>query len=164
MSTGDREFLVNRLDETRKEIEDLLPLIDPKLEIYPGWSIRQLLAHITGWDDATIDSLRAHIAGRAPAVPANRGINEYNIRTVASRQDLDLSHILNEWRLTRQVLRTIIKEMPEEKFFEPLIVPWGEKGTVTYLVDTFREHEAEHAQDIGEWLRHPEKPLAKKGN
>ena len=123
-----------------------------------------MLAHITGWDDATIDSLRAHVAGRAPAVPANRGIDEYNARTVTSRQDLDYEHILKEWRLTRQVLRTIIEQMPDDKLLEPVIVPWGDKTTVTFLVDTFRDHEEGHANDIKEWLKSPEKPLGKAGN
>jgi hypothetical protein len=164
MTVGDRYFLLHRLDETRLKIEELLPKIDPKKEIYPGWTIKDMLAHITGWDDATIDSLRAHVAGRAPAVPANRGIDEYNARTVTSRQNLDYEHILKEWRLTRQVLHTILEEMPDEKLFEPLIVPWGNKGTVTYLVDILRDHEEEHAHDINEWLKSPEKLLGKAGN
>jgi hypothetical protein len=164
MTAGDRDFLLHRLDETRSQIEELLSQIDAKKEIYPGWTIKDMLAHITGWDDATIDSLRAHVSGQTPATPADRGIDEYNIRTVASRKDLDYSHILNEWRLTRQVLRTIIEQMPDDKFFEPMVVPWGGKGTVTYLVDTFRDHEDEHAHDIHEWLKNPELPLKKKGN
>jgi hypothetical protein len=164
MTAADKEFLLDHLDATRKKLEDLLPQIDPQKEIYPGWTIKDMLAHITGWDDATIDSLRAHVAGRTPATPADRGIDEYNIRTVTSRKDLDYSHVLNEWRLTRQVMRTIVEQMPEEKFFEPLVAPWGEKGSVTYLVETFRDHEEEHFQDIRDWLKNPEKPLGKKGN
>jgi hypothetical protein len=164
MTAADKEFLLAHLDRTRKKLEDLLPQIDPQKEIYPDWTIKDMLAHITGWDDATIDSLRAHVAGRIPSTPADRGIDEYNIRTVTSRKDLDLSHVLNEFRLTRQVMRTIVDQMPDEKFFEPLVVPWGEKGTVTYLVETFRDHEEEHLQDIQEWLKNPEKPLVKKGN
>jgi len=164
MTTADRNFLLQRLDETRAKIEELLPKVDPKKEIYPGWTIKDLLAHITGWDDATIDSLRAHVAGRVPAIPADRGINEYNARTVSTRQDLDYEHILGEWRLTRQVLRTIIEQMPDDKFSNPLIVPWGEKGTVTFLVDIFREHEEEHVHDILEWLKNPERPIGKRGN
>lgn len=89
MSTRDRDFLLHRLAEIRQKIEELLPKIDPAKEIYQGWRIKQMLAHITGWGDASIDSLHAHIAGRAPAIPAIRGINEYNIRTVPSRQSLD---------------------------------------------------------------------------
>ncbi len=164
MSTADRETLLARLDETRAKVEELLPRIDPEKEIYLGWRIKDILAHITGWDDATVDSLRAHVAGRLPATPADRGLDEYNSRTVSSRKDLDTPHVLNEMRLTRQILRTIVECMPEEKYFEPLILPWGVKGTVTDLVEIFREHEEEHAHDLREWLQNPDQPLGKKGN
>jgi hypothetical protein len=164
MTAADREFLLHRLDETRAQIEELLPRIDPGKDIYSGWTIKDMLAHITGWDDATIDSLRDHVAGRVPATPADRGLDDYNSRTVSSRKDLEYSHVLNEWRLTRQILRTIVAQMPEAAFCEPMIVPWGGKGTVTEVVDIFREHEEEHARDIRHWCEHPERPLDKKGN
>ena len=66
--------------------------------------------------------------------------------------------------MTRQVLRTIIEQMPEDKFFEPLIVPWGEKATVTSLVDMFCDHEDEHARDVLEWLKNPDMALGKQEN
>ena len=164
MPVQDRDFLLHRMDETRSKIEELLPQIDPQKEIYPGWTIRDMLAHMTGWDDATIDSMRAHMFEQPPSVPAIRSLDEYNAHTVSSREDLDYERVLKEWRLTRLVLRSIIEELPEDKFFSPVIVPWGEKATVTYLVDMFRDHEEEHTQDILAWLKNPEKPLKKEGN
>ena len=164
MPNPERSFLLHRLDETRQSIEELLPKIDAAKPIYPGWTIKDMLAHMTGWDDATIDSLRAHVVERSPSVDAIRSMDEYNARTVTSRQDLDYDHVLKEWRLTRQVLRTVIEQMPDEKFTEALIVPWGEKATVTFLVEMFRDHEEEHTQDILAWLKHPDKPLTKEGN
>jgi hypothetical protein len=163
MASEDRNILLRRMDETRSRIESLLPGIDPKKEIYPNWTIKDMLAHMTGWDDATIDSLRSHVIDRPPSVPAIRSLDEYNALTVSSRKDLAYKQVLQEWRLTRQVLRTIIEQMPEDKFFGPVVVPWGEKATVTYLVNMFREHEEIHAQDIAKWVEHPEKPLGKKG-
>jgi hypothetical protein len=164
MTVPDRDYLLHRLDETRSKIEVLLPEIDPQKEIYPGWTIRDMLAHMAGWDDATIDSLRAHLVGHPPSVPAIRSIDEYNTLTVSSRKNLDYEHILNEWRITRQVLRTIIEQLPEDRFYNPVIVPWGEKATVTYLVEMFRDHEEEHTRDILSWLKNPDEPLKKEGN
>jgi hypothetical protein len=164
MTVPDRTLLLHRLDETRSKIEELLPKIDHDKEIYPGWTIKDMLAHISGWDEATIDSLRAHVAGRNPLTPAEKGVDEYNTRTVSSRQDLDYAHVLNEWRLTRQVLHTILEQMSDKNFFEPLIAPWGEEVTVISLVETFCDHEKDHAQDILEWLMYPEKPLLKRVN
>ncbi len=163
MSDSERVFLLHRLDETRETIEKILPSIDKDRQIYPGWTIKEMLAHMTGWDDATIDSLRAHVVDRPPSVPAIRSLDEYNGSTVSSRTDLNYEQVLKEWRLTRQVLRTLIEEMPEDKFLQPLVVPWGEKTTVTFLVDMFRGHEEEHIHDILEWSAKPSHPLEKAG-
>lgn len=164
MPVPDRNFLLHQMDGTRSKIEELVLEIDPHKEIYPGWTIRDILAHMTGWDDALIDSLRAHVAGRPPSVSTIRSLDEYNALTVSSRKDLDYEHVLKEWRFTHQMLRTIIEQLPEEKFFSTIIVPWGEKATVTNLLDIFRDHEEEHTRDILAWLKHPDKPLTKEGN
>jgi hypothetical protein len=164
MTGPDRTALIKQLDETRTKFEELLPRVDPGKEIYPGWTIKDILAHVSGWDDATIDSLRSHVAGRSPETPAKIGIDQYNLLSIQTRADADYEHVFNEWKLNRHILHTILEQMPEGKFNEPLIVPWGPLKTVGYLVDLFREHEEEHVQDIIEWLAHPERPLAKGGN
>jgi hypothetical protein len=112
MPVSDRDFLLRHMDETRSTIEELLSEINPIKEIYPGWTIRDLLAHMTGWDDANIDSLCAHVVERPLSLPAIRSIDLYNALTVSSRKDLDYEHVLKEWRFTRQVLRTIIEQLP----------------------------------------------------
>lgn len=163
MSDSERSFLLHRLDETRETIEKILPTIDKDQEIYPGWTIKEMLAHMTGWDDATIDSLRSHVVDRPPSMAAIRSLDEYNAQTVSSREDLNYDQVLKEWRLTRQVLRTLIEQMPADKFLEPLVVPWGDKSTVAFLVEMFRDHEEEHVHDILEWAREPSHPLGKAG-
>ncbi len=162
MTDADKQALLRRLDAARGGLEKLLPGIDPHKEIYTGWTIRELLAHITGWDDATIASLRAHLAGQEPATPADRGIEEYNKGTVSTREDLDLDHVLKEFRQTRQELRQLLLDMPEEAFTSKLVVPWGETGTVTQLIEVFVGHEEEHTEAIHKWLRQPDRSLDQK--
>lgn len=163
MTAGERDILLHRLDEARRQIEELLPKIDPEVEIWQGWTIKQILAHITGWDDACIDALRAHELSCPPSIPAIHSLDKYNELTVSSRKDFTYDQILTEWRLTRQVLREIIVQLPEEKSFDPIAVPWGRKTPLTRLVDIFSHHEKEHAQEIREWLKQPEKSDGKAG-
>jgi hypothetical protein len=164
MPVPDRDYLLKRMDEMRSRVEDLLPQVDPQKEIYPGWTIRDFLAHLTGWDDATIDSLRSHIMDRPPYTPAIHNLDVYNALTVSSHKDLDYDHVLEEWRLARQELRTIIEQLPEDKFISPVIVPWGGKATVNDLVELFHNHEQEHIRDILAQLAHSNNPLEKEGN
>jgi hypothetical protein len=163
MNPVDKDFLLHRLDEARKNMEDLVQGSDPEKEIYPGWTIKDMLAHITGWDEVLIDALRAHGLGLPPSVPSIHSLDKYNEFTVSSREKLTCDQILKEFRLKRQELHEIIEQLPKGKFLEPVIIPWGKETSVNKLVDIFYYHEKEHAHDIKEWLKHPEKPLGKAG-
>ncbi len=158
---SERTHLLDNLENARTSVVNLLPDAEKQKEkeIYPGWTLKEMLAHMTGWDDAVIASLHAHLSGNEPGTPAERGIDEYNESTVTTREPLDYDHIRKEWQQTRETLINIIQGMPEQKFQEALILPWGEKGTVKYLVDIFVHHEHTHARDIAEWLKNPKQSL-----
>ena len=164
MPANEREDLLKRLDRARSHLEGLLAKVDPAQEIYPGWTIRQLLAHITGWDEDTLATLVAHQSGKAPALTAVRGFDEFNERTLSSRQDLDLDHVIQEWHSTRAKLKALLAELPEEKYRTTLVASWGERIRLTELIEVFIGHEEYHARDLREWLQNPSQPLRKKGN
>jgi uncharacterized protein (DUF885 family) len=157
MTTSDRENLIGMLDEARRRMEELLPKIEPGTEVYPGWTIEHLIAHITGWDDAFIDVLQAHEQGRSPSLPAIHSLDQYNEQSVQSRRNLNYDQILRERQRKRQVLRELMMQMPDNKLHELVMVPWGNKITVQELVDIFSHHEKEHAQDIDELLSRSDK-------
>jgi len=144
----ERTHLIQQLDEARAKMRAVLVDMDTQMEIYPDWTVKQVLAHITGWDDAIIASLRAHAGGDEPGTPASRGIDFYNAQSVAERKALAYDQVVKEWELAREQLKTAIKEMPAERLEEPLLFPWGQVGTIAQLVAIFAHHEEEHAGDI----------------
>jgi hypothetical protein len=150
--TDEREQLIQQLDEARAILEDLLIDIPPETEIYPGWTLRQFYAHLTGWDDVITMSLREHAAGRIPPTPVVNGINAYNAESVATRESLDYEHIVKEWKLARAQLKEAVRNFPPERLGEPLLFPWGHTGSVSELIHVFVEHEGEeHAQELRAW-------------
>lgn len=151
--------LIQRLDEARAGLESVLPRVGRGALIYPGWTLKQMLDHIAGWDDAVIASLRAHLDGQTPGTPADRGINYYNAQTVSTRESLDFDHTHREFQASREILKQTIRNMPEEKLAEPLILPWGPKGTVSEVIEIFAHHEQEHTADILRWLQDPAHPI-----
>jgi hypothetical protein len=155
----DKKTLLQLMDGTRANIEGLLPRIDPSKEIYPGWRIREVLAHVSGWDDLTIDVLRAHRDGTVPSITDVHDFNEYNASSISSRKGLDDDQIVKEWRRTRKTLRKLIEQFPENIFHSPLPVPWGGKSTVTDMMEMFCDHEESHTCDVQKWLQHPNKPF-----
>jgi hypothetical protein len=163
MSTQERKNLLQLMDDTRAKIEGLLPQIDPHKEIYPGWTIRELLAHVSGWDDTSIETLRAHLNRRPLSIADIHDFDEHNAKSISSRLGLGEEQILREWRSTRQDLRTMIEDYPEEKFRIPVAVPWGGKSTVTDLMEMFCDHEDSHTRDIQKWLQYTENPFIEEG-
>jgi len=150
--TDKREQLIQELDEARSVLENLLIDIPPETEIYPGWTLRQFYAHLTGWDDAVTASLQAHARGQTPATPAAQGIDAYNAESVATRSTLDYARIVHEWHLAREDLKAALRELPPEKLDETLLYAWGPTGSVERLIEVFVWHEGEeHAQELRAW-------------
>jgi hypothetical protein len=140
--------LLQQLDGARERLRDVVDGIDVEEELYPTWTIKHILAHITGWDDAAASSLRAHAGGEDPATPAARGIDHYNAESVATREALSFEHIVREWGLARDQLKAAIEEMPPQQMAVPLILPWGPLGTLAQLVEILASHEVEHAEEV----------------
>jgi uncharacterized protein (TIGR03083 family) len=151
--TDQREELIQRLAAARAVLHELLAQIPPETEIYPGWTLRQFYAHLTGWDDVVTATLRAHAAGQTPATPAVKGIDAYNAESVATRSTLDYDHIVREWRLAREQLTAALDDLPLEKLDEPVLYPWGPTGNVERMVGVLIWHEGEeHADELRAWL------------
>jgi hypothetical protein len=146
----EKKRLIQQLDQARETMQAVLADVNTQMEIYPTWTIKHVLAHITGWDEATTSSLRAHAGGEEPAAPAVRGIDFYNAQSVATREALSYEQIVKEWELAREDFKAAIDEIPEEIFNEPLLFPWGQTGTIARIVAIFSSHEEEHAKEIRE--------------
>ena len=145
----ERETLVEELIAARKKLFDVIDQFDPSLEVYPHWTIKQLLAHLAGWDDAVIDTLGAYLTGQPLQTPAIRGINYYNAQTVEQRESLDLEHIRRECERTRNEVIALLRQVPPEKLHEDLIFPWSSHGTITMMIKVFIHHEGkEHYADM----------------
>ena len=164
MSILSREELCQQLEGSHSRWEELIRHVDPNLEIYPGWTLRQLLAHLTGWDENTLATLTAHQDPKAPEASPAEDFDEFNARAVSARDAMDFAAIVQEWRSTRTKLVSLLREMPDESYRRTLVASWGETLNVSGLVQVFIGHEASHAGDIQKWLEDPSRPLGKKGN
>jgi hypothetical protein len=137
---------LERLDAAHANMQAELVDIDVHMEIYPGWTIKHVLAHIAGWDDAS--TMRAHANGSESSVLAAEGIDAYNAQSVATRETLAYEQVAREWELAREQLKSAIDEMPPQKLEAELLFPWGRRGTIAQLVAILANHEDEHAHEI----------------
>ena len=164
MPSYEKKFLVNRWNHRRESLKALVAQAEAhrEKEIYREWTLKEFLSHMSGWDDAVIEALRAHAKGQPIEIRAPRGVDDYNAQTVSTRETLDYDHVRREWDRTHELIMEALRDLPEEKLHQPLTFPWGEHGTVAYLVEIFVEHEEEHAHHLREWLKNPNEVFADK--
>jgi len=145
---SDRHTYIQRLQAARAEMREIVRHAQSNPTIYEPWRMKEVLDHITGWDDAVIASIRSLLAGEPPATPAARGIDVYNAETVSSREAIPYEVTQREWEASREVLANLILEMTEEQLHTRFVAPWGVYATIEDLVEIFTEHEETHAKEI----------------
>jgi hypothetical protein len=145
--------LLRELDKSRGEMLGVLGMADVTHEIYPGWTLRQILAHLTGWDEAVTASLQAFLEGSDAAIASYRGINEYNARSVETRAALSYEQTRREWEIARVELRAALEAIPETQLDTEMTYPWGARGALRGLISVIYSHEEEHAEEIRGLLR-----------
>jgi hypothetical protein len=150
--------LIEHFNRTRETLRKLLLEIDTDMEIYPGWTIKEVLSHLSGWDDSTVQALQTFAAGQPPLMTAMRGILYHNEQTVAERKELTLEQVTREWEWVRGQLIPIIEQMTEKDLTARLIAPWGESLTVFEILNIMIEHEEEHAEIIKARIENPQEP------
>ncbi|MCJ7432344.1 MAG: DinB family protein [Anaerolineales bacterium] len=150
-----RTFLIKRLNSARKPLEEVISQAPADKDVYKNWTIKQIMDHMSGWDDVVIDALTTHAKGKPITPTVLRGIDAYNAETTTSRQSLDLEHSKKEFQNTREILIKALNDLPDEKFDQPLVFPWGEIGTVADLIEIFIEHEESHCAHVHSWLKNP---------
>lgn len=146
----DGERLIEALGQARREMEQVVSAADRQVEICPGWTLKEVLAHISGWDAVGISTIRAHLAGKEPPPLEARGIDAYNAYVVAGCEALTFEGVVEDWKRSRGQLETALREAPPAKLTDQVHFPWGETGTIAWYVSILGEHEQEHAREIME--------------
>jgi len=147
---SDKETFIKRYEAARNEMREIVKLAKGNPTIYQPWRMKEVLDHITGWDDAVIASIKSFLAGDVPATPASRGIDAYNAETVTSREAIPYEVTQREWEASRAELLDLMGKMTDEQLHTPFVFPWGDNGTIEDLMEIFTEHEETHAKEIRE--------------
>jgi len=154
--SAEKQKILTELDTARTRLEAALDRLGDQTQVYAPWRVKELLDHLAGWDEAVLTAFRSHAAGEVPALTAPDGIDVYNSRSVAARLALPLEQSRQEFLDNRQTLKALVLALPEDKFQQPMRLPWGQTGTVSQVVEIFIEHEHEHAHDLEKLLANPQ--------
>jgi hypothetical protein len=121
------------------------------------WSIKDLLAHITAWEQRMIQWLKQALRGEVPQhLPTGMtwdDLDRWNEETFLENRDRPLDEVLAESdRSYRQALRAV-EMMPEKALFEPGYYVWrGGKPLWEMVAANTYWHYQEHREAIRSWL------------
>lgn len=123
-----------------------------EIPIYEGWTIKDVLAHVIGWDRRVIQTIPLMLQNRADEIP-DVEVDEYNRRSVEAGKDKSLAEILAEIKDThRQImgllapLSRVDVEMRRERHGRIITIQ-------SYVIDVMMEHERQHAVEIEQWRK-----------
>ncbi len=114
--------------------------------VVDDWSIKDILAHITIWEEEALKHLPLLIeGGRPPRYSVTYGgIDAFNAQMVAQRRNLSLADVLHQLDTTHQRLIDFIQTIPDEHITRETRV------RRRLRLDTY-SHYPLHAQAIHAW-------------
>ena len=118
--TDTREILLQRLSETLEKLYELYrDRIDLEIEIYEGWSARDILGHITFWHESFARNVNALIEGNKPS-PLRGKYAEINQHSIDETKTLTTEQIMSRLKIAQRIIQENIlseklKKIPYRK-------------------------------------------------
>jgi hypothetical protein len=116
-----KEKIISELIETRRKILDAASSLSPEKqdEVFLGvWSVKDLLAHLVGWDFTNLEAAKSLLAGQLPSFYSyyDRDWKTYNARLVAEYKRDDFAELLSSVEDSLQQLTDFLETIPAEEF------------------------------------------------
>ena len=156
MSVSKTQFL----DDLKREQAQWEALLDDigeahmtQPDVAGGWSIKDIVAHLTGWRHRTVGRLQAALHHQPPPPwPSNlQEDDEINAWIYEANWDRPLSDVLEESRAVFQQLLDTLNAFPEAVLLDAKRFGWEEDKPPTGAVFFIHFHE-EHESDMRAWL------------
>lgn len=145
----DWEGLLDRIGPTRME----------EAGVNGDWSMKDIVAHLTGWNRGLVARLRAAAQSESePTLPWPEHLedeDDINAWIYKTNRDRSLTGVLDDMHQVHEQLLAAVEALPEGARFELIepkfLVVWvGEKRY--HLSEFFDHFEDDHRPDVDAWL------------
>ena len=146
-----RVQLLKRIEEPWSALKAAYGGLSEEEMLEPGvtgtWSVKDIIAHVTSWEEEALAHLPVILAGGRPPrySVTHGGINAFNAQMTARNRGLPLAEVLRRRDDTHRRLLAFIQGAPEETFASDTRV------RRRLRLDTYG-HYAIHAAAIRKWL------------
>jgi hypothetical protein len=116
-----RQQLLEKLDKAWAEIKESYAGLSGSQLTEPGiagdWSVKDILAHVTTWEEEALKYLPLIIEGRRPPrYITYGGIDAFNAQSTERKRSLSLSDVLRQLDEIHSRLIDYVQSVPEEQF------------------------------------------------
>jgi len=149
-----KEQIIAELIEARREILDAAARLPAEQQDRPflgTWSVRDLLAHLVGWDLTNLAAAREVLAGQLPAFYAHhdRDWRTYNALLVAEHKQAGWAEMVASVEGSQRKLIEYLQTIPPEELDRDRGVRFrGYKVTIARLLQAEAGDEKQHAAQI----------------
>jgi hypothetical protein len=146
----DRQQLLQRLDKAWGVFKESYAGLSASQLLEPGvagaWSVRDILAHVTTWEEEALKHLPLILKGGKPPRYSVRygGINAFNAQMTEQKRSLSLPEVLRQLDETHRRLIELIQSAPDEQFIDET------RFRHRLRLDTY-SHYPKHAEAIRKW-------------
>ena len=147
---------------TRAELERAIaavPLDRRESPLPSGLTVKDLLVHVTFWEQYLVDRLVGCRTGQGfPtfAVEADAEIDQVNARVYAENKERSWADVWKAFQSTQAVALTEIERLSDDELFDPAhslaIIGDAQHTTSDHIYWESAEHFVEHAHEIEAWL------------
>lgn len=117
----DRQQLLRRVEKAWRAFQgSYAGLSDSQMMesgVTKAWSVRDILVHVTGWEQETLKHLPLILKGGKPRLYSATygGIHAFNAQMTARKKPLPLSEVLQEQSSTHSQVVAFIESTPEDE-------------------------------------------------
>lgn len=115
------------------------------------WTLRDLIAHMTGWERLTLDDLCRNAAAFRPRTWTKEQIENQNQQSADENASLPKNEIIDRWNLVHVDFIAYLEEFCGNQVSAPLSAEHFH-----YLSELTYMHEYEHWKKVHAWLLHPD--------
>lgn len=154
-----KDRLIFGLVTARQNILDQVVELSPHQqgEIFLGeWSVREILAHLIGWDQTYLAAVQDLQAGELPSFYAayDADWQSYNRNLVRQYEVGEWSELVTAARESQSQLVDYMRTLPDEEFSRGWGVRYGGTPvTIASLIEAEIKDEHEHSKQIRKWTR-----------
>ena len=160
-----KDHILAALQEQFKSWEELLASLSEEQVTTPnfdlGWSIKDVMAHLWGWQQISIGRMDGGLQDREPQFPAwvnelgkvwEEDANQTNARIYEINHEKPWSEIHQNWRVGFLQFLESGNQLTEKNLLDGDKYPWLGGYSLAFILVASYEHHQEHLEKLINWL------------